>query len=64
MQGEMVHVRMPLETRVSLPALNICPLFTILVGMKGKEMPGFVMSSRSRCNYARAFECELTNASV
>lgn len=40
MQGEMVHVLLPLETRVSLPALNICPLFTILVGMKGKERKG------------------------
>ncbi len=37
MQWEMVRVRLPLETRVSLPVLNICPLFTILVGMKGKE---------------------------
>jgi hypothetical protein len=26
-------------------------------------MPGFVMSSRSRCNYAMAIECQLTNAS-
>lgn len=26
-------------------------------------MTGFMMSSRSRCNYARAIECELTNAS-
>jgi hypothetical protein len=37
MQGEMVRVHLPLETRDSLPVLNICPLFTILVGMKGKE---------------------------